>query len=405
MSETVLIAGAGHAAGQVVASFRQKKFDGKLVLLGDEPYLPYQRPPLSKKYLSGDLAEERLLFKPASFYADERIQVELNTPVIDLSLTDKTVQTGAGQFFAYDKLILALGSRARIIPLPGTELGGVHYLRGIDDVNCLRQEIAPGNRMVIVGAGYIGLEVAAVCRSAGLDVTVVEMADSVMSRVVSPQISAFYQAQHEQHGVKFLLSAELAALRGEHKVTSVELTNGDLIPADLVLLAAGIVPNMELAEDAGLVIDNGIAVDDRCRTSDPDVYAIGDCCSHPSSIYGRRLRLESVHNALEQAKTAVNNICGIEDHYSQVPWFWSDQYDIKLQIAGLSQGYDDVVLRGEQADKKFSCFYLREQKLIAVDAVNSPREFMRSKALIAAQTTLDPAVLADPASDVTAAAQ
>ena len=404
MSDTVVIAGAGHAAGQVVASFRQKQFNGKLVLLGDEPYLPYQRPPLSKKYLSGDLADERLLFKPASFYADEQLQVMLNTRVTDLSLAEKTVQTSDGQSVAYDKLILALGSRARTIPLPGTDLKGVHYLRGIDDVNRLREDLAPGRRMVIVGAGYIGLEVAAVCRSAGLDVTVVEMADRVMSRVVSPQISAFFQDQHEQHGVRFLLSAELAALHGTNNVASVELANGESIPADVVLLAAGIVPNVEIAQDAGLTIDNGIAVDDSCRSSDPNVYAIGDCCSHPNSIYGRRLRLESVHNALEQAKTAVNNICGVEDHYSQVPWFWSDQYDIKLQIAGLSQDYDDVVLRGNQADKRFSCFYLREQKLIAVDAVNSPKEFMRSKALIAGQSAVDQAVLADPEGDLTAAA-
>lgn len=404
MSDTVVIAGAGHAAGQVVASFRQKQFDGKLVLLGDEPYLPYQRPPLSKKYLSGDLADDRLLFKPASFYADEQLLVNLNTRVTELSLAGKAVQTNDGQSIAYDKLILALGSRARTIPLPGTDLKGVHYLRGIDDVNGLREDLAPGKRLVIIGAGYIGLEVAAVCRSAGLDVTVVEMADRVMSRVVSPQISAFFQNQHEQHGVQFLLSAELAALRGTGHVASVELTNGESVPADVVLLAAGIVPNVELAQNAGLTIDNGIAVDDSCRSSDPNVYAIGDCCSHPNNIYGRRLRLESVHNALEQAKTAVNNICGIEDHYSQVPWFWSDQYDIKLQIAGLSQDYDDVVLRGNQSDKRFSCFYLREDKLIAIDAVNSAKEFMRSKALIAAQTAVDRAVLADPEGDLTAAA-
>lgn len=404
MSDTVVIAGAGHAAGQVVASFRQQQFDGKLVLLGDEPYLPYQRPPLSKKYLSGDLADERLLFKPASFYSDERLQLKLTTRITDLSLTEKTVQTGDGQSIAYDKLILALGSRARAIPLPGTELNGVHYLRGIDDVNRLREDLAPGRRMVIVGGGYIGLEVAAVCRVAGLDVTVIEMADRVMSRVVSPQISAFFRDQHEQHGVRFLLSAKLAALCGTDNVASVELANGESIPADLVLLAAGIVPNIEIAQDAGLMIDNGIAVDDRCRSSDPNVYAIGDCCSHPNNIYGRRLRLESVHNALEQAKTAVNNICGVEDRYSQVPWFWSDQYDIKLQIAGLSQDYDEVVLRGNQADKRFSCFYLREQRLIAVDAINSPKEFLRSKALIAGQTAVEQAVLADPEGDLTAAA-
>lgn len=403
MSETIVIAGAGHAAGQVVTSFRQQKYPGKLVLLGDEPYLPYQRPPLSKKYLSGGLAQDRLLFKPASFYEDDQLDVRLKTRVTDLSLSDMTVRTADGDSYVYDKLILALGSRARQIILPGTDLTGVHYLRGIDDVNRLRRELAPGKRMVIIGAGYIGLEVAAVCRSAGLDVTVVEMADRAMSRVVSPQISEYYQRLHEQHGVRFQLSAELAALHGAGSVESVELVNGESIPADLVLLAAGIVPNIELAQDAGLSIDNGIAVDDRCRSSDSSVYAIGDCSSHPNSIYGRRLRLESVHNALEQAKTAVSNICGIEDRYSQVPWFWSDQYDVKLQIAGLSQDYDDVVLRGNPVENRFSCFYLRAQRLIAVDAINSPKEFMRSKTLIADKAIVDPVILAEPESDLTQA--
>jgi 3-phenylpropionate/trans-cinnamate dioxygenase ferredoxin reductase subunit len=222
------------------------------------------------------------------------------------------------------------------------------------------------------------------------------MADRVMSRVVSPQVSTFFQQQHESHGVEFILSTGLKAIRGGDHLTAVEVGNGDLVEADFVIIGAGILPNCELAEAAGLKVDNGIAVDDRCQSSDPNIYAVGDCSSHPSDIYGRRIRLESVHNALEQAKTAANNICGIEEHYSQVPWFWSDQYDLKLQIAGLSAGYDQVVIRGEQNDKKFSCFYLREGVLVAVDAINSPREFMQSKSLIAERAVIDPAKLADP---------
>lgn len=403
MPDTIVIAGAGHAAGQVVASLRQKKFGGQLVLIGDEPYLPYQRPPLSKKYLAGELDPARLLVKPASFYDDEGIQSLLSTRVVELSASAKQLHTKGGESINYDKLILALGSRARTIPLPGANLPGVHYLRGIDDVDRIRQELAPGRRLVIIGAGYIGLEVAAVCTAIGLQVSVVEMADRVMSRVVSPPVSVFFQQLHEDRGVSFRLSAKPTALTGGARVEAVDFDNGDTLPADLVLIAAGIIPNVELAEAAGLDVDNGIVVDERCQTSDPHVYAIGDCSSHPNSIYGRRLRLESVHNALEQAKTAVNNICGIDDRYSQVPWFWSDQFEIKLQIAGLSEGYDDVVIRGEQTALKFACFYLRDRKLIAVDAINSPKEFMQSKKLIAARTAVDPALLADPDCELTAA--
>jgi 3-phenylpropionate/trans-cinnamate dioxygenase ferredoxin reductase subunit len=396
LTDTVVIAGAGHAAGQVVASLKQKKYGGRIVLIGDEPYLPYQRPPLSKKYLAGELGAERLHFKPATFYDDDNIDLLLSTRVTNIDPGKRSLTTNDGRTIAYSKLVLALGSRARQVPVAGVELPGVFYLRSIDDVNSIRSNIAVDKKVIIIGAGYIGLEVAAVCRQLGLHVTIVEMADRVMSRVVSPQVSAFYQQQHERHGVEFMLSTGLKAIHGDDHVSAVEVGDGNLLAADFVIIGAGIVPNYELAEVAGLRTDNGIAVDDRCQSSDPDIYAIGDCSSHPSDIYGRRIRLESVHNALEQAKTAASNICGIEDHYSQVPWFWSDQYDLKLQIAGLSEGYDQVVIRGEQSDNKFSCFYLREGALIAVDAINSPRDFMRAKPLIANKTIIDPVKLADP---------
>ena len=397
MAETIVIAGAGHAAGQAVATLKQKAFAGRIVLVGDEPYLPYQRPPLSKKFLAGEMPAERLYFKPASFYGDTNIELRLGTRIAALHRDSRQVSTAAADTIGYDKLILALGSRVRALSVPGADLQGIHYLRGIDDVDRIRAEMAPGKSVAIVGAGYIGLEVAAVCRQHDLDVTVIELADRVMSRVVSPEVSAFYEQQHAQHGVQLKLSTGVEAFSGNGRVAAVQTTDGTEIPADFVVVGVGILPNTEIAEEAGLAVNDGIVVDDTCRTDDPDIYAIGDCTLHPNAIYGRRLRLESVHNALEQAKTAASNLCGDELHYSQVPWFWSDQYDLKLQIAGLSEGYDAVVIRGEPADCSFACFYLRGRKLIAVDAINSPREFMQSKALIAAAIEVDPSQLGDPA--------
>lgn len=394
MTEKVVIAGAGHAAGQLVASLKQQKFAGQIVLVGDEPYLPYQRPPLSKKFLSGDMPAERLYVKPASFYDDQQIELRLETLVTEIDRDIKTLKTDSGDI-TYDKLVLALGSRVRRLAIEGADLDGVHYLRSIADVDGIRAELQHKKNAVIVGAGYIGLEVAAVIRQLGLEVTVVEMADRVMSRVVSPEISDFYQIEHTTHGVKLRLSTGIAAFRGDGRISAVETAEGELIPADFVVVGIGIVPNVELASDAGLTVEDGIVVNDQCRTSDPNIYAVGDCTTHPNSIYDRQLRLESVHNALEQAKTAVSNICGKETHYSQVPWFWSDQYDLKLQIAGLSTDYDDIVIRGNPADRSFACLYLRDSRLIATDAVNSPKEFVHSKALIAAQTVVDRDKLAD----------
>lgn len=395
MTKTVVIAGAGHAAGQVVASLRQKKFAGRIVLLGEERWLPYQRPPLSKKFLAGALSAERLYFKPGSFYDEPNIEVHLNTRVTAIDRENCSVTSDVGEVFAYDKLVLALGGRPRKLSLPGADLAGLHYLRGIDDVLRIQSEIQAGCRLVIVGAGYIGLEVAAVAAGLGLDVTVVEMEDRVMSRVVSPQLSEFYQREHLAHGVTLKLSTGTSGFAGVDKLESVLLDNGEKLPADIVIIGVGIIPNIELADAAKLETGNGINVDAHCQTSDPNIFAIGDCTFHPNNVLGRSLRLESVHNALEQAKTAAANICGENLSYAQVPWFWSDQYDLKLQIVGLSQGYDEVVLRGDLLTRSFACLYLRNGQLIAVDAVNSPKDFMQSKVLIANHARIDPRQLAN----------
>jgi 3-phenylpropionate/trans-cinnamate dioxygenase ferredoxin reductase subunit len=395
VTKRIIIVGAGHGAGQLVATLKQKKFTGQIILIGDESYLPYQRPPLSKKFLAGELEAERLLFKPESFYDDPQIEVQLDTRVVHIDRDARKVFTNHSREFAYDVLVLATGSRVRRIDVPGADLAEIHYLRSIADVEAMRPNMRSGKNVAIVGAGYIGLEVAAVCRQHGLNVTVIEMEDRVMSRVVSPHVSDYFQLAHTNQGVKLLLSTGVTAFEGRRRVKRVITDTEQEVPADFVVVGVGVEPNTELATAASLEVDNGIVVDDRCRTSAEGIYAIGDCTSHPNGIYGQRLRLESVHNALEQAKTAASNICGKEAHYCQVPWFWSDQYDIKLQIAGLSQGYDDVVLRGDPASGSFACLYLRDDVLIAVDAINSPRDFMQSKALIAAHSRLDREKLAD----------
>jgi 3-phenylpropionate/trans-cinnamate dioxygenase ferredoxin reductase subunit len=397
MPEQIVIVGAGHASGQFIATLKQKKFGGRIVLVGEEHWYPYQRPPLSKKFLAGELPPERLYFKPESFYADANIDVRLNTRVTEIDRSASVIRSEDGQTIPYDKLVLALGSRPREIAVPGIDSAGVHYLRGIQDVENIQRALAPGARIVIIGAGYIGLEVAAVTRKLGMHVTVVEMQERVMSRVVSREISSFFEQEHQRQGVTLMLNSGVNQISASANGTVVHATGGELPAADVVVVGAGVLPNTELAQSAGLDVDDGIVVDDGCFTSDSSIFAIGDCTSHPNAIYERRLRLESVHNALEQAKTAALNIVGEESHYSQVPWFWSDQYDLKLQIAGLSQGFDRTVLRGSVSDRSFSVAYLRQGRLIAVDSVNNPKDFMQSKALIATQACIDAERLGDSA--------
>lgn len=395
MPEKLVIVGAGHAAGQVVATLRQKNFGGDICMIGDESFLPYQRPPLSKKYLAGELPPERLHFKADSFYDEPNIAVHLDTTIESIDRSRKVVASNTGVEFPYDNLVLALGAHPRHLDLPGIELDGIYYLRTIPDVDAIREQIRPGSRLAVIGAGYIGLEVAAVAAQLGLEVTVIEMLDRVMSRVVSEAVSRFYHEEHTRHGVKLLLSSAIKDFSGDSHVHAVDLADGTRIDADLVVIGVGIVPNTDLASDAGLAVSNGIVVDDHCRTSDPSIYAVGDCTYHPNDVLGYEVRLESVHNALEQAKTAAMNICGEDQSYAQVPWFWSDQYDLKLQIAGLSQNYDRTIIRGNPADRSFSCLYLHDGKLIAVDAINKPRDFMQSKKLIAEHAVIDESLLAD----------
>jgi len=395
MDEKIVIVGAGHAAGQVVASLRQKKHGGQIVLFGDEEHYPYQRPPLSKKFLAGELSAERLYVKPPAFYDHPDIDVRLSTRIAAINTSGKTVTDSAGRVTEYDRLVIATGARVRKLNLQGAELPGVCYLRNIQDVKAVQARMQKHARLVIIGGGYIGLEVAAVAAGAGLQVSVVEMAERVMSRVVAEPVSSFYEAEHRRHGVDLRLATGLSGFSGRESIEQVDLADGTAIDADLVLIGIGVVPNVELAESAGIHVDNGIRVDERCRTSVEDVYAVGDCTNHPNKLLGRQLRLESVHNALEQAKTAASNICGDALEYAQVPWFWSDQYDLKLQIAGISDGYDQTVIRGDTDSRSFSCLYLKEGRLIAIDSINAPRDFMQSKALIGNHAVIPADTLAD----------
>jgi len=397
MEDTIVVAGGGHAAAQVVDSLRRDGFTGRLVMACGEPLIPYQRPPLSKKFLAGELDAERLPIRHSAFYESIRCELLLGNPVVAIDPRGRTVTLADGGTLGYGKLVLAIGGHARPLPIPGADLPGIHVLRTMADVEAIRARIAPGVRVAIVGAGYIGLECAATFRKLGLDVTVIEMMDRVMNRVVAPAMSGFYQGEHAGHGVNLLTDRKVDSFLGDGSVHAVECTDGTQVPADLVIVGIGLVPNTQLAEAAGLACEDGIAVDEHCRTSDPDIYAIGDCCSHPSPRYGRRIRLESVDNAFEQAKTASANICGKPTPHDKTPWFWSDQYELKLQIVGLSQHYDNVVLRGDPASRSFSCCYLRGGELIALDAVNHARDFMAARKLIAERARPDPAKLGNDA--------
>ncbi|MEM7500748.1 MAG: FAD-dependent oxidoreductase [Pseudomonadota bacterium] len=393
-TENLVIIGAGHAAGQLVASLKQHSYPGHITLVGEEASLPYQRPPLSKKFLAGQLDADRLLVKPAPFY--EHVTTKLGVTAERIDGSSRQVLLDTGETLPFDKLVLSLGSQPRRLPLPGGELSGIAYLRSIADVQAIRDSLEGGRRVAIVGAGYIGLETAAVLQGMGFDVTVIEAMDRVMSRVVSPAVSAFYERLHRNHGVNLLLGTGIESFTGANRVDGVRLADGTEMPADTVIVGVGVSPNVALAEQLGLDIDDGIVVDSRCRTSLPGVFAIGDCTNHPNPVYNRNLRLESVQNALEQAKTAAANLCGVAAEYGEVPWFWSDQYDVKLQIAGLSSGHDQTIVRGDPDNGAFACLYLREGVLIALDAVNSPRDFMQAKPLIANQAQLDGQLAADP---------
>jgi len=394
MAQSVVIVGASHAAVQAVDTLRREGHAGPITLVGDEPHLPYNRPPLSKKYLAGELERERLWLRSAQYYQQHRVETQLGVAVTAIDRNARRLRLADGGELSYDKLLLCVGSRPRRLEVPGHELPGIHCLRTIADVDAIRADLAGARRMVVVGAGYIGLEAAACARHLGLEVTVLETAPRVLNRVVAPEVSAFYERRHAREGVTILCNQAVTALEGDGRVRAV-LSGAERFPADIVIIGVGILPDVTLAESAGLRCGNGIWVDEQCLTSDPSIYAAGDCTNHPSVRYRRRVRLESVDNAVEQAKTAALNICGKPARHEHVPWFWSDQYDLKLQIAGLSEGYDQTVLRGDPDSGSFALYYFSAGELLAVDAINSMRDFMTGKKWIAERKRLDPARLAD----------
>jgi 3-phenylpropionate/trans-cinnamate dioxygenase ferredoxin reductase component len=397
MSDSVVIVGAGQAASQLVASLRTEGYTGTITVVGDEPYIPYQRPPLSKAFLAGDLARERLFIKPEEFYAEARCHLMLNTRAVAIDRARKVVKLTDDLELNYTALALATGSRVRQLPLPGGDLPGTFYLRGIADVEQLQNRIAPGSRIVIIGAGYIGLEVAAVAVKRGLKVTVLEALPRVMARAACPEVSTFYQDTHRKAGVDIRLNTKLEAIEKNGDALMVRTSEGSL-PADTVLIGVGIVPNVELATVAGLKVDNGIVVDQFGRTDDPSIYALGDCANLPCTYApGGRVRLECVQNAIDQAKHVAANISGKPKPYNEVPWFWSDQYDLKLQMAGLHGTTGQLVIRGNPADRGFAAFHLEDGVIVAVEAVNAAPEYMMGRRLIAARARVAPERLADKA--------
>lgn len=399
MSHIVVI-GAGQAGSSLVAKLRKDGFDGQITLIGAEPVLPYQRPPLSKGYLLGDMTLERLFLRPESFYNDQNITLRLGSEVSAIDPVAKTVTIGS-DVISYDQLALTTGSEPRRLPASiGGDLDGVHVVRMLEHVDAMAPATVKGARALIVGGGYIGLEAAAVATKLGLQVTLVEMADRILQRVAAPETSDFFRDLHSAHGVDIREGVGLECLTGaDGRVTGAVLSDGTTLDLDMVVVGVGIAPATGLAEMAGLTLNNGIEVDGHGRTSDSSIWAAGDCASFPHM--GERIRLESVPHAIDQAECVAANMLGSATEYVAKPWFWSDQYDVKLQIAGLNTGYDRIVTRQSEGQVK-SFWYYQGDKLLAVDAMNDPRAYMVGKRLIEAGKSPDPSVVSDASSDLKA---
>jgi 3-phenylpropionate/trans-cinnamate dioxygenase ferredoxin reductase component len=395
-SDSVVIIGAGHAGGTAAALLRQWGHAGPVTLVGEEPIAPYQRPPLSKAWLKGEAGEDDLILKPVSFYAEHDIALRLGVRAVALDRQTRTVTLSDGDDLPYDILIIATGARARKLPIDGADLEGVLELRTAADAERLKAALGPGKRLAVIGGGYIGLEAAASARALGAEVVVIEREARLLPRVAGGDLSAFFHHYHEGKGVVFEVARQVEAITGEAgHVTGVRLSDGRTLPCDAALVGVGAQPNDELAHAAGLDCSNGIVVDLEARTSDPSIYAIGDVTWRPLPLYDRPFRLESVPNALEQARHAASAICGRAAPAPEVPWFWSDQYDLKLQIAGLSFDPDTVVMRGDMDAGRFAVFHLKDGVIVAVEAINSPAEFMAGRLLIGRRAKVDPARLAD----------
>ena len=391
----IVVIGAGQAGASLVAKLRNSGFDGQVTLIGEESAPPYQRPPLSKAYLLGEMELERLFLRPESFYADQDITLRLNTRVDAIDPAAKTLSIG-DEVMSYDMLALTTGSTPNRLPAAiGGALEGVYVVRGLADVDAMEPEFVQGRRVLIVGGGYIGLEAAAVAAKKGLDVTLVEMSERILGRVAAPETSDYFRGLHAAHGVKILEGVGLDRLTGDTRVTGATLSDGSQLEVDFVVVGVGIRPGTALAEGAGLALDNGIKTDAQGRTSDPAIFAAGDCASFP--YRGERIRLESVPNAIDQAEVVAQNMMGEAIEYIAKPWFWSDQYDVKLQIAGLNTGYDQVITRPGEKEGAVSFWYYQGDTLLAVDAANDPRAYMIGKRLIESGKSPDKVAVADPA--------
>ena len=398
MSAGIVIVGAGHAGGSAAALLRQNGYAGRITLIGEEPLPPYQRPPLSKGWLKGEVAEDDLLLRPTAFYAERDIALRLGVRVASIDPLARRVTLGDGAHLDYDALILATGSRLRSLPAPGVDLPGVLELRSAADGQRIRAALRPGCRLAVIGGGYVGLEVAASARALGAEVVVFEREARLLARVASPELSAFFAGLHQSHGVRIETGAEVAALTArDGRVGRIELRDGRGFDCDAAVVGIGALSNEGLAAQAGIACNDGIVVDDACRTSVDGVFAIGDCTRRPVPRYGRQLRLESVPNALEQAKQVAAYLCGKPAPRVEPPWFWSDQYDARLQIAGMAFDVERTVVRGDVAAGKFAVFHLGAGGVVqAVEAVNAPPEFVAGKMLVGAAKAVDAERLADP---------
>ncbi|HEY4214001.1 MAG TPA: FAD-dependent oxidoreductase [Steroidobacteraceae bacterium] len=393
----VLIAGAGHGGTQLALTLRQRKFGGSVGLVGGEPDLPYERPPLSKEYLAAERSFERLIFRPQSYWRDRQIALRLGSPIATVDPVDHSVCLASGTRLRYGALVWACGGEPRRLTCSGSDLPGVHTLRTRLDADNLRSQLADARRIAIVGAGYIGLEAAATLRKLNKEVTIVEALDRVLARVAGETLSRFYETEHRAHGVELLLGSTVDCIEGDgSRVRGLRINGGRFVPADLVIVGIGIIPVTQPLVSAGAAVGNGVLVDDYGRTSLADVYALGDCALHANyHADGSLVRLESVQNATDMALTVAKAITGQSEPYRAVPWFWSNQYDLRLQTVGLSAGHDDAIVRGEPASRSFSVVYRRGGRVTALDCVNAPKDFMQGRALVRDRISAAPTDLAN----------
>ena len=392
---THVIVGAGHAGGRAAQAMRQYGFEGRVLLIGEEPHVPYERPPLSKELIVTDAGLEKVRLHDAPWYAENRIELIAANAAASIDAAAKTVGLADGRTIGFDRLMLTTGARVRRLSVPGAGLDGVFYLRTIEDSEAIRAQIAAGTEVAVIGGGFIGLEMAGSAVKRGAKVTVLEAAERLMGRSVAPEVSDWFAGMHRARGVDLRLGVSVAAIEGNNAATGVRLGDGSVVPATVVVIGIGILPNVEIAEAAGLAVDNGIVVDDRGRTSHPDIWAAGDVANQPNAFAGRRLRLESYQNAQDQAAAVARNLCGADEAYEDSLWVWSDQHDVNLQMTGAPESCDSLLWRGDPDEGRFTVFYIAGGRIVAVNTVNNGREMRPARMLMESGRIVDPAALAD----------